>query len=255
MIKIFLLAFILVSASAKLFSSIMLGVNTTFSYSVSDLEFEYNGPGNDLLIFYIKYRGKQLSYTIMCGYEGTSGILFGNELIETLPQISRKGTCTLEFDMKEGEKGTVVIYALNIQLSIDINNQYGSIYQSVSVEDYSYRKILGNELSFSVPNVKNDILVGFEYNNKVEISQSFYYLQNPFEVCLSGYCSKNITGYKFKKGKSYEIKVKISRMTDKYEDKYIVVPGFTFYKRYSDESSADYLKKKLLFISLLLLFL
>ena len=258
--KIFLFAIILVSSSSKTFSPIKLGINTTFNYTHSDLEYQYIGPGNDLLIFYVKFFGKNMDYTIMCGYEGIAGILFGKELIETVPQMSKNQTCTLEFKMKEGEEGTVVIYALNIELSIDLKYQYGSIYESIAVDDYDYKKILGNELTFSVQKLEKDVTTRFQYNNKVKIINSYYTLENPFQVCLNNDCQKIVRDYKFEKGKSYKIKVKITRMTNIYNNKFIIVPGFTFYEinNVPSDDSENYSKDleiKLLFIFLLLLLL
>ena len=124
-----------------------------------------------------------------------------------------------------------------------------------------------SQLTFSVPKLDRDVTANFEYNKKADIERDSFTIENPFKVCHGKDCEENLSTYEFKKGESYEINVKVSKVRDEYNDKYIIIPGFTFYDQkyngtYSpddildvDTNSANGLKAKLLFISLILLLL
>ena len=91
-------------------------------------------------------------------------------------------------------------------------------------------------------------------------------IDNPFKICHDKVCDENITTYEFKKEQSYEINVKVIKVKDIHNDTYVITPGFTFCDvQYNgtywpddideNENSANGLKTKLLFISLILLLL
>ena len=263
MIKIFLFAFIFTLISSKSVPSVKLGVNTTFDMNNNEFKFQYNGPGKDIILFYFTLDNNYVEYDIDCPNAGSSGSTSGSSRsFKALVQSVKKGTCTIKFEPKEENKGSFVIYTLNSKLSIKLKNKYGNLLSECKDDDNS---VSVSQLTFSVPKLDRDVTANFEYSNNVYVFGDTISIENPFKVCHGQECKENLSTYEFKKGESYEISVKVSKVTNKYSGKYIVIPGFTFYDQkykgtYSsddiiDSNSANGLKAKLLFISLILLLL
>lgn len=266
MIKIFLFVFIFTLASSKTIPSVKLGVNTTFDKNNNEFKFQYSGPGKDIILFYFKLDNNYINYDIDCPNGGSSTSISGSsESSKALSQLGKKGTCTIKFEPEEENKGSFVIYTLNNKLSIKLKNKYGNLLSESEDDDDDW--VSASQLTFSVPKLDRDVNAKFEYSNSVYIHGDTFNIENPFKVCHGKECEENLSTYEFKKGESYEISVKVSKVTNEYDDKYIIIPGFTFYDikyngTYSpddildvDTNSANGLKAKLLFISLILLLL
>ena len=261
MIKIFLFISIFVFISLKSIPSVKLGVNTTIDINNNEFKFEYNGPGHDIILFYFQFDQKYIHSSIECPDHSISG---GNEYSRALIHIGKRGTCTIKFDPEEKDKGSFVIYTLNNKLSIKLKNKYGNLSSRATDDDSNVRV---SKLTFSVPKIDRDATVNFEYDKSVNIRRESFSIENPFKVCHNKDCKESLSTYEFKKGESYEITIKLFNANDEYGDKYILIPGFTFYDQkyngtYSpddildiDTNSANGLKLKLLFISLIILLL
>ena len=264
MIKICLFAFIFTLISSKSVPSVKLGVNTTFDMNNNEFKFQYNGPGKDIILFYFTLDNKYVKYDIDCPNAGSSGNSGGSVSSQIFIQVGKEGTCTIKFEPEEKKKGSFVIYTLNTKLSIKLENKYGNLVSAFEDDD---NLVSVSQLTFSVPKLDRDVTANFEYNKKADIERDSFTIENPFKVCHGKDCEENLSTYEFKKGESYEINVKVSKVRDEYNDKYIIIPGFTFYDQkyngtYSpddildvDTNSANGLKAKLLFISLILLLL
>lgn len=263
--KIFLLAFIFILVSPKSIPSVNLGVNTTFDMNNNEFKFQYSGPGKDIILFYFKLDNNCVDYDIDCPNGGSGSSISGSsEFSKVFQQIEKKGTCTITFEPKEENKGSFVIYTLNSKLSIKLKNKYGNLL-SESERDFNWISV--SQLTFSVPKLDRDVNAKFEYSNNVYIDGDPFTIENPFKVCHGKECEENLSTYEFKKGESYEVSVKVSKVANEDDDKYIIIPGFTFYdSKYNgtyspddildgDTSYASGLKAKLLFISLILLLL
>ena len=264
MISKLILLFILFSLlSSKIIPSIELGVNTTLDMDNTVFNFEYNGPGKDLILMYIKHGSCFITYTMRCGlFDFHFGMFGAEEKLELIPQESKISKCKLNFTLTEGDEGSFIIYTLNQKLSISLKNQYGMVNAASYEIVQTFSDVSGNEITFSVPNLDRDVNAIFNFSSSNPLI-GWKDLENPFKVCHKNDCLENLYGYEFKKGESYKIMVKVNKCTDDENSKYIIIPGFTFYDQnyngdYSPDDILDVsngLKIKLLFISLILLFL
>ena len=264
MIKIFQFFFIFALISSKSSPSVKLGVNTTFDMNNNEFNFEYKGPGKDIIIFYIKSDNYYFDYDLVCPNTSMESSISGGTYASiTATQVGTTGTCTIKFESEKESKGSFVIYTIKSKLSIKLKNKYGNLIFADEDDDSLAESI--SQLTFSVPKLDRDVTANFEYSKDVFIHKTPYTIENPFKVYHGKDFKENISTYEFKKGESYEINVKVSKVTDEYNYKHIIIPGFTFYDQkyngtYSpddilDTNSANVLKIKLLFISLFLLIL
>lgn len=259
MIKIFLFAFIFALVSSKSATLVKLGVNTTYDMNDTLFKFEYNGPGNDIILFYFDSDVHLFSYDISCREGSKSG---GSDLLITIRQIAKNGTCTIRFRPEEYHKGSFVIYTLNNKLSIKLKNKYGNLFSGD--EENTHHWLSASQLTFLVPKLDRDITANFEYSKSAYVERNTINIDNPFKVCCGNVCHEDISTYEFKKGQSYEISIKLIEFIDEYDFKYAVIPGFAFYdKKYNGTYSPDdliinstnFINIKLLLIALILLLL
>ena len=241
-----LFAFIISLVSSKSIPSVKLGVNTTFDMDNNEFEFQYSGPGTDLILFYFKIEQNVFICKIDCTNSHSQSSIDNTEeteMVGTFQQLGTKGICSIKFESEERNKGSFVIYTLKNKLSIKLKNKYGNL-----IHQYDNKNFMSvSQITFSIPNLDRNVKAIFEYNNtNVDIFGSTFTMENPFEVCKDGKCIDILDSYDFKKGESYEIIVKVKQVTTKEKYKYIIVPGFTFYDQnyngtYSDDDILDIL--------------
>lgn len=271
MIKILLLFFALSLSSSKTIPSVKAGINTTFDYNNDEFKYDYKGPGKDLMIMYANAEGGNFKLRIECKLDEVPGEITIGDYVKTNQIYFPNSPCMIIFNSTEGNKeakGSFVIYNFNKELSIKLKNKYGNVnLPTYHLDEPGYLSI--SDLTFSIPNLERDVTVNFEYNNTVYY-YSEYIIENPFKICQKNNCQQNISTYDFKKGESYKIIVKTTRIQEKDEEgedqEVILIPGFTFYdKNYNGTFSPDdiidddekkknasnNLKIKLLFISLI----
>ena len=258
---LFLLFLIFTLVSSKsIIPSVKMGVNTTFDLNDNEFEFEYSGPGTDLILFYFKIDNNSLIYKIDCPNSHSQTQIYNTqetELASNFRQLNKKGTCKIKFESEERNKGSFVIYTAKNKLSIKLKNKYGNL-----IHQYDSKAFMSlSQITFSVPNLDRDITAKFEYNKtSVDIYGSTFNIENPFKVCKGKKCIDNVNTYDFEKGESYEINIKVSQVKTKEGWDYIIVPGFTFYDQnyngtYSPDDildEANVLKIKFFILSLIL---
>ena len=267
MLKIFLLIFALTLISPKTIPSIKAGMNTTFDYNHQEFNFDYRGPGKDEMLMYINTGGWQFDYYIDCELFTADLKTFEDEFIGFMDIYYKNSPCYIRFSSSDGNKeakGSFVIYGYKTPLSIKLKNKYGNVNLSTYFTVGLSTKY--EQLTFSVPNLERNATVIFKYNPK-NIKYANLTIDNPFKVCHKNSCKEYINTYDFKKGESYKIYVKMTRIKDAHyhNSDVILVPGFTFYdQNYNgtfspddiiDEDASNNLKIKLLFISLIILLL
>ena len=180
------------------------------------------------------------------------------------------GTCTLKFNVNEGDKGNFFVYDFKALYEIKLKNKYGNINMQMSyshLEEDDFDKS-ASKLTFLVPNFRTNSNITFEYVEKVWYYEKF---ENPFKVCHENVCKENVTSYYFEKGKSYQIYVKTQKVLEYQETRY-AVPPFRFYANDSDEeysnddikytynetkpySSSNYRQTSIIFLVILISFL
>ena len=229
-LKIFLLALFLTLTLTKTIPYIKEGINTTFDDYNNDFQFEYNGPGLDLILIYLEAINEEFNFEMNCSnislrieYTGIREKLIGMPL--DLPLHLCKFKFTKNEENKKS-KGSLVVYSCKKGLSIKLRNKYGNI-RFPAVFRNSIMKI--TQLNFSVPKLERDVNAIFEYNKTYE---NEHYdirrrgLENPFEVCHNQNCTENVSSYSFKKGESYEITIKSYKFN---KEDLSIIPGFSFY--------------------------
>ena len=90
-----------------------------------------------------------------------------------------------------------------------------------------------NFTMYKVNNLKNDIYVYFDYNISDIYSEDEGNFPNPFEICdKNNECEKNVTIYKFEKGKDYTIYINCVNDKKYYNEFYY--PSYFFFPIYED---------------------
>ena len=279
MIKILLFIFALPFTSSKEIPLVKAGINTTFDYNYNEFNFDYKGPGNDMILMYINIEEGNFDLKLNCILNAFDGTFHKGDYILTKQIFYGHSLCYIRFNSSEGNKeakGSFVIYNYNKELSIKLKNKYGNADLSTyHVAEPGYLDI-SDQLNFSVPNLERNATVIFKYNTKNQMYDE-YTIKNPFKICHYHNCQENISSYDFKKGESYKIIVKMTRIKDEHYEsgEVILIPGFTFYdQNYNgtfspddiiddedddgdegDENGSNDLKIKLLFLSLIIILL
>ena len=148
------------------------------------------------------------------------------------------GACTLKFKLEEGDKGSLIVYDFKALYEIKLKNIYGGVFEKVnwhsSVNEKQYDESM-SKLTFLVPNFRTNSTITFEYSEKVSGFSDFV---NPFKVCHENVCKENVTKYYFEKGKSYQIYVKIQKVSE-FTNTVYAVPPFKFYAENADEEYSN----------------
>ena len=120
---------------------------------------------------------------------------------------NNSGSCSIKFEVNEGDRGIFFIYDFQAKYKIKLKNKYGNINayydHTINIKDLDESV---SKLTFLVPNFRTNSTIKFEY---LEKDRNFRTFNNPFQVCHEGDCKENVTIYDFKEGKSYEIYVKL----------------------------------------------
>ena len=217
-------------------ASIDLGKKVLFDSSNKEFTIQYKGPQNNMLLFLMSQEIRGLSYKLKCPdiemettkSEKENGIFIYNS----------GGTCTLKFNVNEGDKGNFFVYDFKALYEIKLKNKYGNINAGMEwssfVREEQYDESM-SKLTFLVPNFRANSIISFEYTKNVNHFSPF---ENPFKVCHENVCKENVTSYYFEKGKSYQIYVKTQKVLEYQETRY-AVPPFRFYANDSDEEYSN----------------
>ena len=252
-------------------ASIDLGKKVLFDSSNKEFTIQYKGPQNNMLLFLMSQEIRGLSYELNCPdiqmettkSEKENGIFIYNS----------GGTCTLKFNVNEGDKGNFFVYDFKALYEIKLKNKYGNINAGMEWSSFfreeQYDESM-SKLTFLVPNFRANSIISFEYTKNVNHFSPF---ENPFKVCHENVCKENVTSYYFEQGKSYQIYVKLLKeLGDSPASYYYFVPPFSFYAEDYDEeysnddikytynetkphSSSNYRQMSIIFLVILILFL
>ena len=228
---------ILTLASAE-YPTVGIGKNTTFDEENNNFILNYKGEKGDALLVLIDYESDNcfLNFAVGEGLNFESKSVSNKALLFILD--TSKESYRLQINPScESVNGSFKIYAFKNKLDIKFNKKYGNINHQLS--EFLFKKQDFSELTFSITDLDRDVVVKFDYNPEVKIYSSSIEVENPFEVCYQNNCKGNITSYIFKKGFSYEVKVKLTVIKETNVFKYLL-PGFEFYDvKYNGIDSID----------------
>ena len=233
--KIIVFIALLISFSLSLLSStIKSGQMISCDSSNEDFTLTSNGLSNNLYLLLFTHENIEAPFDteITCPYYDSSAKNWTSKDYVNLMN-SKSGSCSISFNLKEGDRGNFFIYDFQAKYKIKLKNKYGNIkarsYWFTHLDNFDESI---SKLTFLVPNFRTNSTITFEYE---QIYENF---KNPFQVCHEGTCKENVTTYDFKQGQSYEIYVKLQEI-DTYEGEY-GLPPFTFYAQdYNDIYSND----------------
>ena len=234
-ISIILVSLFSFSVSLEM-TTIDFGKKVLFDPSNHEFKIPYKGPPKNIFLFLISHEKEYLRYEMMCPFEGVGGTITKKE--SGIAFYHTEGTCTFKLEVNEGDKGSFIIYDFKALYEIKLKNKYGNknvdmeLDSNVNVVDYNESM---SKLTFLVPNFRTNSKITFEYIENVEDFSPF---ENPFKVCHENICKENVTSYYFEKGKSYEIYVKIQKVSQKWYTRYMV-PPFRFYAEDSEEAYSN----------------
>ena len=215
--------------------TIEFGKETTFTPVNNKFQFVNNGSGEDYLLAYVEtdshgleyieevkalkgHNTNTLSHTVN---EPGDGILF---------YLLEKGSVhSITLDYKEAtvkKGGKLWINPLLNELNVDLNRKYSF---NIPLANYGYPDKEFSPLTFIITKSAKTVEFKFEYKEKFERLWETFTVKNPFKICHIGDdldCIEDISSYKFIKGESYKIYIKIQTIEGKRI--YKVIPTFSF---------------------------
>ena len=219
--KIFLLIFLFTLVSSKEDPYIKFGAKYSFDVETnSKFKLKYKGPGNDAILLYIDSE-QYITYRIQFRPgELSGGANKGVNLLSFTPQRITDGDFELQSYFTDGGNGTFIMHTIKNEIKIKLRNKYGDLAHPLSeMETYYISHTLSipdiSYITYSIPNLERDVTVIFDYNGNCS---PFTINENPFKVCHNNDCKENIKTYDFKKGESYKIMVKTSKITFFYSN-------------------------------------
>ena len=222
------------------FSEIEFGKESPYSTEKEFvLQFEYKGNGPVFIYVTCKTNNiLEIAYQVG-GYTGSHSINKPGDGIVIDPS-SGKDYNIVWYNLKENLKdsGNIWVNPSTNEIEVNLNKKYEIKFPFVVSSITPDQEGL-YQLVYVVKNAEKDATFKFQYSNTVEhISGK---IPNPFQICHGNDCkSDNIESYKFTKGESYKIYVKMQEIKDEY-DSYseYVLPPFSFADENYKESSGD----------------
>ena len=212
-------------------TSIDLGKNVIIDSSNYEFRLAYKGPSKNMFLFLVSHEKGNLGFEIECPM-----IEFSTNLTKKENGIiiyNQEGACNLKFRVEKGDGGSLIVYDFKALYEIGLKNIYGKIDKDMKwdtiVDDESHDESK-SKLTFLVPNFRTNSNITFEYLERT----SFYSFKNPFMVCHEKICKENVSSYYFEKGKSYQIYVKVQKVSLFY-----AIPPFKFYAEDSEEKYSN----------------
>ena len=216
-------------------TSIDYGQKVLFNLTNYEFSIPYKGPSKNIFLFLISHEKGKLEYEIVCPMIEISNNLTHKE--NGIIIYNDYGSCTLKFKVEEEDKGSFIVYDFKALYEIKLKNIYGKIDNEMgwtyTVQEENYDESI-SKLTFLVPNFRTNSTITFEYKEKVDIDTYV----NPFKVCHENVCKENVTKYYFEKGKSYQIYVKIQKVSE-FTNTVYAVPPFKFYAEDADEEYSN----------------
>ena len=166
----------------------------SFDSSNEDFTLPSNGLSNNLYLFLFSHENNEASYDvkITCPYYSSTNT--GSTTKEYANLIDNySGSCSISFNIKEGDKGSFFIYDFQAKYKIKLKNKYGNLNAGADSSTYLYKFDESiSKLTFLVPNFRTNSTITFEYRENVEHVGKF---KNPFQVCHEGKCVENVTTF------------------------------------------------------------
>ena len=242
MLKITLLILIFGFISEKTIDDIY-GVDIPFDKDNTEFEFDYNGEGdNDILVVFVEIN-ERARYNHTCGMSSVSMSLSPPGRSTSFLLQGTKVNNKLEiYNLPSNGKGNIWLNPLKNKLNIDLSEKkYGKMIYLIDKMNGEY---YFSPLTFVIANAAKNVKFKFEYEKTSTHYKKYIEgdLLNPFRVCHRNDCIDDVSTYEFKKGESYEIRVKFQKVLNEPENIHIL-PGFSFY-----ESNSSFLKINLIFV-------
>ena len=169
---------------------------------------------------------------------GSSGSSGGYFTFSPDPMIikAQTGECSISIELNDydtKDKRTIWIHPLDREIEIDL------VKQTYQLKHYAEFNEKFPSLVFFVSNLTEPITAKFEYTGSaVKIDGNYYFLKNPFRVCLENDCKDDVKEYKFIEGKVYKIEMKIEEITSGGKKYYYLESG-SFYKSSGGDDTTD----------------
>ena len=207
-------------------------------------EFKFILSKTGMVFFHVVYDGSsQVEFKISNDEEtSVSKSSFTKPGHSYITSLSKGITYTLTITCPSGSKGTFIMNPEWNEVNVDLSKMYQWKFDISGLTGDESAKLI-----YSIDNADKDVTFKFEYNKKLRDD-----LPNPFEVCHGEDCKDNIANYKFEKGQSYKIYVKVAKLKDGIMEKYYL-PSFKFGDLNGDWSFSFNLRTNIWIISLGLL--
>lgn len=229
--------------------TIEFGSKIQFNLTYNQFQFVNNELQEDFALIYILPGSNCRS--LMYHQEEVSTGNFVSSILEyngktlLFSLFSKGSTHSIKIERKEEKscynmKGELWINPLLNELNMDLNTNYAI---ETPLIDTNYLDKKMSPLTYIIKKAIKTVKYEFKYNDNFEKFGEKIYVPNPFKVCHKDNCKEDIESYKFIKGESYKIYIKIQKV-----ESYQVLPSFSLINK--DLNNGQLFKVKFLIIVL-----